>query len=101
LINTLQEHLNDWSATSTGSPAMAEELLQIHRDEGLEGFMDVAFGFAALAYNGVGDTQSATKYAALAKQVVLNKDGRWAPNLRIWNEMLENIEGHWSFGRRL
>lgn len=101
LINTLQTHLNDWSASSLGSPSMADELLQIHRDEGLEGFMDVAYGFAALAYNAVGDVDMGRMYAGKAKEAILRKDGRWAPNLRIWNAVLEDAEGHWSFRRRL
>ncbi|KAL6708391.1 hypothetical protein ACN47E_002654 [Coniothyrium glycines] len=101
LIKNLQDYLNDWSATSTASPEMAEELLQIHRDEGLEGFMDVAYGFAALAYNAVGDTKHALHFAREARQAMLMKDGRWAPNLRIWDEILRSPEEHWSFRRRL
>jgi hypothetical protein len=79
---------------------MAEQLLRIHRDQGLEGFMDVAYGFAALAWNAVGDVGKAVFYAEKAQEAILMKDGRWAPNLRIWREMLGDPEGHWSFGRR-
>ncbi|KAH7096032.1 hypothetical protein FB567DRAFT_544272 [Paraphoma chrysanthemicola] len=100
-IQTLQSHLNDWSATSLGSPALAEELLQLHRDEGLEGFMDVAYGFAALAYSAVGDEARAVEFAERAREALLMKDGRWSGNLRIWEEMVGDVGGHWSWRRRL
>jgi hypothetical protein len=100
-IHSLQAQLNDWSEKPTGSPEMAEELLQLHRDEGLEGFMDVAYGFAALAYSAVGDEPSAIKYAEKARGAILMKDGRWSANLRIWEEMLGDVRAHWSWRRRL
>ncbi|KAH8727683.1 hypothetical protein GQ44DRAFT_94110 [Phaeosphaeriaceae sp. PMI808] len=100
-IASLQAQLNDWSPTSTGSPALAEQLLQVHRDEGLEGFLDIAYGFAALAYNAVGDEESAREYAEKAKEAVLLKDGKWSANLRIWEEMLGDVRQHWSWRRRL
>jgi hypothetical protein len=100
-IHALQAQLNDWSPESLGSPEMAEELLQLHRDEGLEGFMDVAYGFAALAYSAVGDERKALEYAEKAKEAILMKDGRWSANLRIWEEVLRGVSGHWSWRRRL
>ncbi|KAF1915285.1 hypothetical protein BDU57DRAFT_588186 [Ampelomyces quisqualis] len=100
LIHSLQAQLNDWSASSTGSPEMAEQLLQLHREEGLEGFMDVAYGFAALAYSAVGDETGAVKYAEKAKEAILMKDGMWSANLRIWEELLMNVKAHWSWRRR-
>lgn len=80
---------------------MAEELMQLHRDEGLEGFMDVAYGFAALAYSAVGNKDEAARYAEKARDAVLMKDGRWSGNLRIWEDMLGGVEGHWSWRRRV
>jgi hypothetical protein len=99
-IRTLQAHLNDWSSNSLGSPALAEELLQAYRDQGLEGFMDVAYGFAALAYSAVGDEEGARGNAERAREAVLMKDGVWSANLRIWEEMLGNVRAHWSWRRR-
>lgn len=80
---------------------MAEKLMQLYRDEGLEGFMDVAYGFATLAYSAVGDEVNAVKHAEKAKESILMKDGRWSANLRIWEELLENTRAHWSWKRRL
>lgn len=100
-MGSMQSELNDWSETSPGSPETAELLLRLYREEGLEGFMDVPYGFAALAYNAAGDEGQASKYAKKAKEAVLMKDGRWSANLRIWEEMLADVRGHWSWRRRL
>jgi hypothetical protein len=101
LIHSLQANLNDWSAESVGSPELAEQLLRLHRDEGLEGFMDLAYGFAALAHSAVGDEVGAVNYAASAKEAILMKDGRWSANLRIWEDLLEDVGAHWSWRRRV
>ncbi|KAF2704636.1 SET domain-containing protein [Pleomassaria siparia CBS 279.74] len=96
----MQASLNDWSVTSDGTPKLAEELLQLYRQEGLEGFMDVPYGFAALAYNAVGNSKKAVTYAEKAEEAILMKDGVWSPNLRIWEEVMGNAKGHWSYKRR-
>jgi len=61
--------------------------------------MDIPYGFAALAYNAVGDTKTAVRYAKLAEEAVLMKDGEWAPNLKIWRELEREPRKHWSFRR--
>ncbi|KAF2260855.1 SET domain-containing protein [Lojkania enalia] len=99
-IQTLQKSLNDWSATSSGSPKLAEKLIQLYRKEGLEGFLDVPYGFAALAYNAVGDAKRAEKYAQQAREIILMKDGKWTPNMQLWSELLRDPRAHWSYGRR-
>jgi len=63
--------------------------------------MDVAYGFAALAYSAVGDADMAVLYAEKARDAVLMKDGVWSENLRIWEEMLGNVEAHWSWKWRV
>ncbi|KAF1828636.1 SET domain-containing protein [Decorospora gaudefroyi] len=101
-IQTLQAHLNDWSPASPASPAMAEELLQLYCDEGLQGFMDAAYGFAALAYGAVGDADAAVRYAGLAREAIEMKDGRGVPNFGLWEGFLEGgARAHWSWRRRV
>lgn len=97
----MQSSLNDWSPSSIGSPELAEELLDSYRNEGLEGFMDIPYGFAALAFNAAGDGTKAVEYAQKAEELIMLKDGEWSPNLRIWKELLRDPRAHWSFGRRL
>jgi hypothetical protein len=97
----MQNSLNDWSPPSLGSPALSEQLLSLYRQQGLQGFLDVPYGFAALAYNAVGESEKAAEYAEMAKESILMKDGAWSRNLGLWNELLEGPEKHWSYRRRL
>lgn len=100
-MHSIQAQLNDWSRSSRGSPILAEQLITMYKSEGLEGFLDVPYGFAALAYNAAGRSKEARKYAEKAKEMILMKDGKWSENLKIWEEMLGSVRGHWSFRRRL
>ena len=102
-IKTLESQLNDWSPTSSASSAslaVAEELLALYRQQGLEGFMDMAYGFAALAYSAVGDKEKALGYAEKAQEAIVMKDGVWTANWRVWEEFRGGVEGHWSWKRR-
>lgn len=96
----MQTSLNDWSATSAASPKLAEKMIHIYRKDGLEGFLDVPYGLAALAYNAVGDSRKAEKYANQAAEIMLIKDGPWTPNLQAMVELSKNPKQHWSFNRR-
>ena len=80
---------------------MAEGLLSIYRGEGLEGFLDTAYGFAALAYSAVGEKGKAVEYARKAKEAIEMKDGVWTENWRIWEGLVAHVEGHWSWRRRV
>tara|TARA_R110002003_G_scaffold56_2_gene5053 strand:+ start:14559 stop:14753 length:195 start_codon:yes stop_codon:yes gene_type:complete len=62
--------------------------------------MDVAYGFAALAYSAVGDEARAVGYAEQAREAVLMKDGVWRGDLRIWEKVVGDVRGHWSWRRR-
>lgn len=100
-IGRIQKSLNDWSRSSKGSPKLAEQLLELYRIEGLEGFLDVPYGFAALAHNAVGNKKMAIKYAELAVEAILLKDGPWTENLAMWRGLLEDPVKHWSWRRRV
>lgn len=100
-IQSMQDTLNDWSQTSKATPKIAEKLLQLYLKEGLEGFLDMPYGFASLAYNAAGDFKKAEKYAGLAKEVILIKDGPWTPNMQIWEDVLKDSKAHWSYRRRV
>lgn len=73
----------------------------MYEDEGLEGFMDMPYGFAALAYSAAGDAESAMGFVRKAREAVLMKDGVWSQNFGIWEGMVrDGVEGHWSWRRR-
>ncbi|KAF3005616.1 hypothetical protein E8E13_002502 [Curvularia kusanoi] len=99
-IEELQNELGNWGAGSRGSPEMAERLVELYMQEGLEGFLDVPFGHAALACNAVGDVEGAMRWAERARRAVLGKDGRDAAALRVWREVLRDARRHWSYKRR-
>jgi hypothetical protein len=99
-IHKIQSSLNDWSASSTGSSKLAEKMIQLYRKEGLEGFLDIPYGFAALAYNAAGNVKKAGYYAQQAKDAILMKDGPWTSNMAIWEELLKDPKKHWSYNRR-
>jgi len=64
--------------------------------------MDIAYGFAALAFSAAGKAERARFYAERARRAVLMKDGRWSENFGIWEGMLRGgVEGHWSWGRKV
>lgn len=63
--------------------------------------MDVAYGFAALAYSAVGDPEKAAEYAEKAKEAIEMKDGMWTENWKIWEELIGDVQGHWSWKRRV
>ncbi|CAN9152929.1 unnamed protein product [Alternaria alternata] len=100
-IKVLENSLNDWeSASSSGEVDMAEELLELYRQEGLEGFMDMPYGFAALAYSTIGDGEKALSYAEKAQEAIQMKDGVWTENWKMWEGFKGDLEGHWSWRRR-
>jgi hypothetical protein len=100
-ITSLQQILSDWSAGSTATTKKAKKLIRLCQEEGLHGFLDSAYGHAVLAYNAIGDAKEAVKYAKLAAEAVALKDGPQAADFKMWNELMINPEGHWSWRWRL
>lgn len=99
-IHSLEAHLNDWTPSSLASPAMADQLIELYEQEGLQGFLDVPFGHRALAANAVGDVDGARVWAERARREVVGKDGKGAVAVGVWEGVLGDAGGHWSFGRR-
>ena len=83
------------------TPEEAEKLIRLYEQERLQGFLDTAYGYTALAYNAVGDARRATKYARLAADAAVLKGGPGAPLFRTWKEVIDNPKGHWSWRWRL
>lgn len=66
-----------------------------------KGFLETPYGYASLAYNAIGDKRGARKFAALAKEAGVIKDGPRNINTALWGSMLERPEGHWSWRHRV
>lgn len=65
-IRLIRGHLEDYSGKSAATPQMAELFVSLHEQERLEGFIYVAYVFAAIEWNGVGEAWQAVRYARLA-----------------------------------
>lgn len=101
IIEQLGEELSDWSEESNATPAKAEILISLSQQERLFGFMAFPYRLAALAYNAVGDSDMAAKYALLAVEAAFLEDGEHHDDTLATIELLEGLENHWSWGRRL
>ncbi|KAJ9302063.1 hypothetical protein DTO271G3_929 [Paecilomyces variotii] len=100
-MKSIEASLADWTKTSIASTELAEKLIELYRQERLEGFLDTAYRHAALTYNAVGNSAQAKKYAQLAADSGAMKDGPEAPNVRGMKELLKHPEKHWSWRRRM
>lgn len=99
-IAELQQILSDWTPSSEASIKKAEKLIKLYQDLGLEGFMDPAYCHAALMYNSVGSLRGAKKYIDLAIKANKHRLGPTAADLGACNNMVENLQSHWSWRRR-
>ncbi|EXJ65097.1 hypothetical protein A1O7_01437 [Cladophialophora yegresii CBS 114405] len=80
----------------------AEQLVALYKAEGLDGFLDTAYGYAALAYNTVGGTRGAMKYARLAAEATrlrypVDEEGVGLQKVREWEGMARDPMGHPSW----
>jgi len=66
----------------------------------LDGFLDVPYGHATLAYNAVGDVKNARVYARLARLAVELKDGVGVGDWNLWKRMEVAPKEHWSWRKR-
>ncbi|KAJ9613108.1 hypothetical protein H2200_003049 [Cladophialophora chaetospira] len=103
-IIALQWALGQWGSNTTATIKKAEMLVDLYRQEGLDAFLDDAYGHAALMYNSVGSPRGAKKYAKLAaeaSQLKYGFDGLGLQKAREWEGIAMNPEGHGSWNRRI
>ena len=93
----LQQALGDYSPQSSASPSKAERLIEIYEEQGLHGFLEDAYGFAAVTYNGVGDAERARNFTRLALEAAKHQNGPHASNLGLYHELLADPKRHWSW----
>ena len=61
----LHQALDNWSSGVVAAIDDALKLIRLYKQEGLEAFIDRAYGYAASAYHAVGDTSRGKVYARL------------------------------------
>ncbi|KIW72320.1 hypothetical protein PV04_00523 [Phialophora macrospora] len=100
-IVSLQRELSQGTPSSVKK---AEKLVDLYKAEGLDGFLDSAYGYAALAYNSVGSTRGAMKYAKLAAEATRLKygfdEGAGMDKVREWESIARDPMGHPSWRSR-
>ena len=82
-------------------PRDALRLIRRYEREGFETFLDIPYGYAALAYNAAGDADEARKYAELAKSVLYANGMPDGHNLTTWRQLAEDPRAHWSWRKRV
>ena len=95
-IRHMKQLVDTWEA-GRNAPVIALSMLNIYNSEGLEGFLDVPYGYLALAWNAVGDAKKSKQYAGKAMKATEIKDGSWASNWQMWKELRDSPQKHWSW----
>ncbi len=106
-ITDFQALLGDWSPVSPSatpceipSVKLAEQLIRIYNDLGLEGWLDYAYGNAALMYNSIGGVRGAEKHAKMAAESARLRYDPASGDEAAWKTFEKDVRGHWSWMAR-
>jgi len=97
-ISKIRHTLDNWALGPAETISSALKLIHIFEQEGLDNFADIAYGYAALAYNAIRSPEEAKRYAKLAIDVVELREGCTPQKHREWQELVDNPQAHWSWG---
>ena len=100
MTDTLKGKLNDWSPKSDATPATAEALISIYKQEKLYSYLAVPFRLASLAYNAACDKEGAMKYGLLALEQQKLESGGGGSKIEMIKSLLYSPEEHWSWCKR-
>ncbi|KAG9233383.1 hypothetical protein BJ875DRAFT_512278, partial [Amylocarpus encephaloides] len=100
-LQALQKKLGNWEHPEDGTRDDAMELIGLYKNQGLDSFLDLPYGFASLAYNSFGDARRAIRYARLAAEATEMKFGPGAADINLWQRIMEEPEKHWSWRYRM
>lgn len=95
-IMQIRKELRNWEV-SQATPALAELLISLYKQERLSTMMYEAYTYAAMEYNGQGEPWLATKYARLAIQHGLATGGPKHSDVVEMTALAEDPWGHWSW----
>ncbi|OJJ07802.1 hypothetical protein ASPVEDRAFT_47009 [Aspergillus versicolor CBS 583.65] len=93
--------LKDWSNRSQAAPEIAEALIRLYQEEQIFYYIGDAYRLAAHTYSGVRDGYHALRMASNALVYGLQAWDDMGSSMRDVLELLENLEKHWSWGKRL
>ena len=101
-IHRLWQHLDDYSASSRATPAMAERLISLYYQEGLESRIQEAYYRAAVEWIGLGEAEKASQHAKLCIKYGTLFKGAGRPFIEKMRQLLDRPTDHphWMFRMR-
>lgn len=100
-IRNLWGDLDNYTPDSAATPAKAEQLIDLYREEDLVTRMVEAYYRVAVEWNGVGDAGQARMFAEKAISAGEIMESGIRPFLNNMRELAKNPEGHWTWGFRI
>ena len=93
-IEQLQDRLQkSWSAGNVQEPENdVDRLIELYEEQRLHGYLDVAYGHAALTHKAKGNMSKAKEFAVRAREVLRWKVKPGAKDMELWDRMLEGRE---------
>ncbi|KAB5558025.1 hypothetical protein GE09DRAFT_1173128 [Coniochaeta sp. 2T2.1] len=83
--------------SSRATPQMAELMVSLYEQEKLWGWMQEAYRYAAVEWNGAGEPWTASKYASLAVEYGIYCSGERDGDVEDMEELVSDPWGHWSW----
>ncbi|KAI1747378.1 hypothetical protein F4782DRAFT_552131 [Xylaria castorea] len=98
-IQGLWQEVDNYSHSSRATPAMAERLISLYEEEGLQSRVQEAYYRAALEWIGIGEVEKASEHARLCVKYGTLFKGSGRPFIENMNQLLDNptSHSHWMF----
>jgi len=100
-IVELEKKMDDWSLDSEATPQMGEALIDLMKQERLDGSLGVAYRLAAMAYSAIGDRWNAIKHARMSVEYLILDRGFDADEVWAMKQLAEEPEMQWSWKKRV
>jgi hypothetical protein len=92
--------LNDWTESSSATPATAELLINLYKQERLDASLATAYQHAAEVYSSFGMKWEAVRYARLSVEMSMLDKGWGDKDVAAMKKMIVEPEMSWSWGKR-
>jgi hypothetical protein len=96
-ILEIEEQLEQRHVEGETAISMAQLLISLYKQEGMDAPIASAYSTAAIEYNGVGKSWIASKYAKLAIETDVLYSGPSSESVAEMEILLKDPEGHWSW----
>lgn len=100
-ITDLAQTLDDWTASSSASPAVAEMLISLYVQERLDASLGTAYKYAAETYSSFGKKWEAMKYARLSVEMSMLDKGFRDNDVAEMKKMAVDPMTTWSWNKRV